>query len=552
MIRVPRISPSNAPNAFVLELGYDERSSALRGEGQEGFWTVHAYRVVSEQTMLDAPTQIPSFRINDELMESRLVPAQKRPCKFKDPNDDDDTMLLPEETCDLPDWQYHRSGRSDKPGTEIPPEFTDSYQEWPEEATTLSCHGLGTTATVRVAPGLKSRQSYVFRISIYRNPDSTPVYNYWLLEVAGETSKSMEGFTVWAFQETSVIPRDVAMSERYNPLPSPVDIYFRPYTLIPPGGRLQLRAPSGFRIDTHCVARLEPVVDPGSPPVDIPEVLCQGDINPSNNGQVLLLDQVVAENEEDQQEAMAQAQKNRLISGQLYRLTIEVANPQSVSGARDWMISSYETLELQALADRSYIPGYAVSYRVKVFSYDAPGTVSGTLRVALVFHFAFPQNVVAGDRIVLDAPFGFILNEDGRNDCMAYRTLQGYLQRTIPTCGANRMKWALEDELLPEDNVVSVTFETINPPRTPTMNFFAVKHLKPEDTVYASRLIPGYVILPQLENVRIYLTVVLKFIPESSGTHIGVAGEVDGQHFDMSAVTTPRAIEIIHKDDKIF
>jgi hypothetical protein len=605
--------PDGIPAAMYTLSFVAVNPSSLRGEGQEGVWTVHAYRVVSEKTMLDAPTEIPSFRINDELMSSRLVPAQKRPCKFKDPNDDDDTMLLPEETCDLPDWQYHRSGRSDKPGeqsslifefvlatklvedeevtirlhaprgfefsnecqfesrpshvfwadnpgTEIPPEFTDSYQEWPEEATTLSCHGLGTTATVRVAPGLKSRQSYVFRISIYRNPDSTPVYNYWLLEVAGETSKSMEGFTVWAFQETSVIPRDVAMSERYNPLPSPVDIYFRPYTLIPPGGRLQLRAPSGFRIDTHCVARLEPVVDPGSPPVDIPEVLCQGDINPSNNGQVLLLDQVVAENEEDQQEAMAQAQKNRLISGQLYRLTIEVANPQSVSGARDWMVSSYETLELQALADRSFIPGYAVSYRVKVFSYDAPGTVSGTLRVALVFHFAFPQNVVAGDRIVLDAPFGFILNEDGRNDCMAYRTLQGYLQRTIPTCGANRMKWALEDELLPEDNVVSVTFETINPPRTPAMNFFAVKHLKPDDTVYASRLIPGYVILPQLENVRIYLappifeavgtysTVVLKFIPESMGTHIQVKGEVDGQAFDMSAVTTPRAIEIIHRD----
>ena len=33
------------------------------------------------------------------------------------------------------------------------------------------------------------------------------------MEVAGETSKSMEGFTVWAFQETSVIPRDVAMSD---------------------------------------------------------------------------------------------------------------------------------------------------------------------------------------------------------------------------------------------------------------------------------------------------------------------------------------------------
>ena len=41
----------------------------------------------------------------------------------------------------------------------------------------------------------------------------------------------------------------------------------------------------------------------------------------------------VGENEEDQQEAVARAQKNRLISGQLYRLTIEVANPQSVAPA---------------------------------------------------------------------------------------------------------------------------------------------------------------------------------------------------------------------------
>jgi len=38
--------------------------SSLRGTDQEGTWTVSSYEVVSEQSMLDAPTTIKSFRIN--------------------------------------------------------------------------------------------------------------------------------------------------------------------------------------------------------------------------------------------------------------------------------------------------------------------------------------------------------------------------------------------------------------------------------------------------------------------------------------------------------
>merc|ERR550514_766009 len=362
------------------------------------------------------------------------------------------------------------------------------------------------TATINVGPGLKSKMNYAFRISVKSNPKNTPEYNFWLIEVGQETSDPMDGFVIWAFRDTLVVPRDVAMSERYKPIPSPVDIYFRPWTEIRPGGRLAVQAPSGFRTETDCRATLEAVVDPGNVTIDVPDVICSGDINPSNNGQVLLpaATGLTAA-------AQAEAEKNKLMSGQLYKLMIEVANPQSVSAARDWMVESYKTLELGSLADKSYIPGYSVSYRVMLFGpstdgvYDPPATVSGTMEVLLTFEFAFPQAVVSEDRIVLDAPFGFVLNKDGRNDCMEYRHMIGFLKRTIPTCGANRMTWHLKDELLPENSPVTVQFKTINPSRTPATNFFAIKHLKPDDSIYASRLIQGYVILPQLRNVEIYL-----------------------------------------------
>jgi hypothetical protein len=330
------------------------------------------------------------------------------------------------------------------------------------------------------------------------------------------------------------------------------------------------------------VATLEAVVDPNATAIDVPDVICQGDINPSNNGVVLLPAATGTT-----AAAQAEAEKNKLMSGQLYKLMIEVANPQSVSAARDWQLMSYKTLELTDLADKSYITGYSVSYRVMLFGpstegvYNPPATVSGTMEVLLTFEFAFPQAVVSEDRIVLDAPFGFVLNKDGRNDCMEYRHMIGFLKRTIPTCGANRMTWHLKDELLPENSPVTVQFKTINPSRTPATNFFAIKHLKPDDSIYASRLIQGYVILPQLRNVQIYLadsmpkvgqigrvpmkvqeaiksdsTVVVKFRAESDATHVSIVGMVDGAtrrgYFDFSEVETPTKIEVVERTETLF
>jgi hypothetical protein len=623
--------PGGIP-ASMFKLAFASTNpSSLRGTDQEGSWTVSSYEVVSEQTMLDAPTTIKSFRINAAMVSAMIVPVEVKPCKFReDFEDPDDVIFGPEEDCKVENWQYFRTGRSDmpleqssliftfvlsqkpaddedtvivlhaplgfvfpnecifeerpthvfwadNPGTDIPKGYSDAYENWPGSAVLRSCFGDSRTATITVGPGLNSKTSYVFRISVKSNPKNTPEYNYWLLEVGQETSEPMDGFRIWAFLDTLVVPRDVAMSERYKPIPSPVDIYFRPFTEIRPGGRLAVQAPSGFRIETECRATLEAVVDPGNSTIDVPDVICMGDINPSNNGQVLLpaATGLTAA-------AQAEAEKNKLISGQLYKLTIEVANPQSVSAARDWQLMSYKTLELTDLADKSYIPGYSVSYRVMLFGpstegvYDAPATVSGTMEVLLTFEFAFPQAVVSEDRIVLDAPFGFVLNKDGRNDCMEYRHMIGFLKRTVPTCGANRMTWHLKDELLPENSPVTVQFKTINPARTPATNFFAIKHLKPDDSIYASRLIQGYVILPQLRNVQIYLadsmpkagaiarapmkvqeailsdaTVVVKFRAESDATHVSIVGMVDGAtrrgYFDFTEVETPSKIEIVEQ-----
>jgi hypothetical protein len=628
--------PSGIPAAMYKLAFAATNPSSLRGKDQEGTWTVSSYQVVSEKTMLDAPTTIQSFRINAAMVSAKIVPTEVKPCKFReDFEDPDDVIFGPEEDCKIENWQYFRTGRTDmplspssliftfvlsqtppdgedtaivlhgplgfqfpnecifesrathvfwadNPGTDIPKGYNDDYETWPASSDLRSCFGDGRTARITVGPGLKSKTSYVFRISVKSNPKNTPEYNYWLLEVGQETSQPMEGFRIWAFLDTLVVPRDVAMSERYKPIPSPVDIFFRPFTEIRPGGRLAVQAPSGFRIETDCKARLEAVVDPGNVTIDVPDVVCSGDINPSNNGQVLLPAPTGLT-----AAAQAEAEKNKLIGGQLYKLMIEVANPQSVSAARDWQLMSYLTMELTDLADKSYIPGYSVSYRVMIFGpstdgvYNPPATVSGTMEVLLTFEFAFPQAVVSQDRIVLDAPFGFVLNKDGRNDCMDYRHMIGFLKRTIPTCGANRMTWHLQDELLPENSPVTLQFKTINPARTPTTNFFAIKHLKPDDSIYASRLIQGYMILPQLRNVEIYLaesmpkanqigrvpmkvqeaiqsdsTVVVKFRAESDANRVSIVGRAMGATrtalFDFSEVETPSKIEIVEKTEELF
>ena len=94
----------------------------------------------------------------------------------------------------------------DNPGTDIPPNFDDDYKNWPTSAELRSCFGQSNTATVVVGPGLKSKTPYVFRISVKNNPKNTPEYNYWLLEVGQETSEPMEGFVIWAFRDTMVVP----------------------------------------------------------------------------------------------------------------------------------------------------------------------------------------------------------------------------------------------------------------------------------------------------------------------------------------------------------
>ena len=55
---------------------------------------------------------------------------------------------------------------------------------------------------------------------------------------------------------------------------------------------------------------------------------------------------------------------------------------QSMSkAARDWQLMSYKTLEISDLADKSYIPGYSVSYRVMLFGPSTDGVYSPPAQV---------------------------------------------------------------------------------------------------------------------------------------------------------------------------
>merc|ERR1719201_851619 len=108
--------PSGIP-AKMYKLAFAATNpSSLRGTDQEGTWTVSSYEVVSEQSMLDAPTTVKSFQINAAMQAASIVPTAVEPCKFREDFDDpEDVIFGPEEDCKIEDWQYFRTGRSDMP-----------------------------------------------------------------------------------------------------------------------------------------------------------------------------------------------------------------------------------------------------------------------------------------------------------------------------------------------------------------------------------------------------------------------------------------------------
>lgn len=379
--------------------------------------------------------------------------------------------------------------------------YAQRYNTWPDAVDTQSCLGRENEARITWTAGLALFNTYLFRLSVLRNPPVTPEYNYFLLEYNGEASEPFPGIDIWAFMNTTIIPTTTAASRADYQTPNEVTIQLRPVNTVPNGGHLRVTAPSGFLVPTVCVMSLRvhesemPNISAFAPGPERAQLLqwaeflpshlvCQGDQTPSSRGRLLLTQDM-----------------KYLRKGVLYVLTLEVSNPQTTSATpEDWHVQSYEDLTVNNIIDESYIPGFIINTAVQSFAYLAPESTNALIKHRLDFNMSFPDIVAIGDRLQIVAPVSYMFSEPGDRRCPQYVFLDGAMTKTVPSCSANTINWHLMDESIPAQSPVRFMVQVQNPPQTPVINLFQVRQMDANGTVKTSRMISGYEIVPELVN----------------------------------------------------
>eukprot|EP00971_Amphidinium_carterae_P289734 5753261-Amphidinium_carterae.1 len=307
---------------------------------------------------------------------------------------------------------------------------------------------------------------------------------------------------------------------------NPITFHLRPVNDIPVGGHLLIEAPTGFVVPTDCAVEVE-IGNPEEVPnitsleqvterlevqrwsenLDT-ELMCRGDTSPaggSNRGRLVL--------EGDTEDSNAKYLKG----GILYVFHITVVNPQTNSDeAEDWFFRSYDGRRRQTgaivraedeIIDSASVEGFSVSPLVEAFDFLEPSSLSAGDTQQLTFNISFPLDLTIGDTVDLVAPVSVLFGRRGSSLCYDYIFLQGSLQRTIPTCQANLMRWVLEEEVVPADTAIVFLVEVTNPMETPEVgvNYFQVRQIMPDGTQASSAKIPGYSIIPRLQEVAVEL-----------------------------------------------
>jgi hypothetical protein len=606
-------------------------------------WKFHSYRLVSEQTPLDAATTVEGFLVNNVMPHGNLVHAVKRECTFVDQLDASQIAVVQTQECDMEDWQYHEPYglRNDRPGarnflifsftlskdgiaggklhirapegfifdTECLPVITDeskvfnnintdgqppdgfssqprSFAPWPKDAVVSGCDGNRNLASLTIGMGLKKFKKYVFRVSVASNPISTPNPNKFILEYNGESSEPFEGFQMWAFTEGEIIPQATGVSLR-PPLSTEnlVSIQFRPFNTIPALGRIRIFAPSGFVIATNCEVELhlhedsQQTNDNGAMTsaeeaayrqwsnFELEDLMCKGETKATNKAEVKLT-----------------ATGNKVLKAkELYIMKLLVINPQSMTSEESlWQFESFEDDTPESILDAAFFPGFPINYVVPRFSYTTPSSKNALANVFLEFTMGFPQMVIFGDSISIIAPVGYFLSTLGNNRCIGYKHILGPLTRTQPTCSANMITWKLIDERVPPYQDVVFTVQITNPESTPQDNLFRIRQLSESGVQKSSKVIPGYLIIPDLRDVKIsnvapahpcrsevnviteraciatdsFATIGVTFTPVREAQYVRLQGHVNGQYFSFleSTVLADEGMQtkVIAQTEKLF
>jgi len=384
----------------------------------------------------------------------------------------------------------------------------------------LSCEGDGPRAKIEVGTGLLAGKSYAFRIRVGANPAATPTRNKWTITISDESSLPFDGFTLWAFTQTSITPRSTAMSASSGGrIPNSVTIRFRPFNnvgLITGGGVLSFYAPTGYEF--FCPVTLDelyfdPQANADSPSFSNSEMSCE--VSGSSVSSAVFLSFT------SMRHPMA-GRDYRLIAGMYTPLLayVQPATPPT------WRLASYQDVASSIALDQSYFQGFHINPPMSSWSYtnrDAVGNemVRGSSPVTgLLFEMSFPNAIDYDHQIVITAPPGFQLaaatNTAGEKFCRGLRWEADPVSKTIPLtsntlldCDGNRLVMTVrEGAPLAFSAKIRFRLDTVNPPTTPSasLNYWNAQHRTETGVVQSSAEVAGWRVLPQLGNVQLALT----------------------------------------------
>lgn len=602
-----------------------------------GTWVYYAYEVVSKENSIDYQTTVTGYAVNVPMVSARLVAPPKVPCTFLSAAEQELYPNRPITLCNFKDWQFYqpRGFRDDRPGSQSaliflmqlqgntysgedivvrapegyefntecqteedstkvfdasntnnqkPENFIQEFATWPNAASgngdtrMTSCLGNGNIARIKVeCTGicLNAMNKYVFRLSILRMPLFTPALNKFILEYSGQGSEPFEGIEIWALNNMTIIPTTTAASMRSSNTINPVLIQFRPANDLPFGGHLRIEAPSAFVIPTSCEATL--YISPTDAPnmTEIQGIInqrnaerwsvftgpndytCEGDVTQSSRARIRF-----------------EANDRHLKADKLYFLLLTVINPQTTTQyAEPWTFRTYEDNTPNFVIDSASCEGFPINDAAPFFAYKSPDSVNALQPVLMEFNMSFPENVIIGDRIEIIAPMKFFFSEQGDSRCPEYLYLDGSMRRTVPECGANMMSWHLLEETIPQRTAVRFLVQVVNPPSTPTDNLFQIRQVAADGRRKSSRMIPGFSIIPELENAKVVqeppirpcretVNVVtgqnctaagstgsfkVTFTPVEDASIVEVRGKVGTTIFDFSIATLPQSVTMISR-----
>eukprot|EP00927_Polykrikos_kofoidii_P054149 TRINITY_DN48622_c0_g1_i1.p1 TRINITY_DN48622_c0_g1~~TRINITY_DN48622_c0_g1_i1.p1 ORF type:complete len:3075 (+),score=329.05 TRINITY_DN48622_c0_g1_i1:114-9338(+) len=433
---------------------------------------------------------------------------------------------------------------------------------WEPSLPILECSGDGSVARLLVGAGLEKGRVHAFAIKTRPNPASTPAYNKWTLEAAGESSAPFDGFPVWTFSQSYVTYLSAATrvaGVQLNDLtPNLVNLTFRPLHAVVPGGSLLVSAPPNFifaEVAWPCPLLLEE---------RNPLALSEDNVSGFSS------DDLRCETSPDKEALTLRLISSRgLKAGCEYRLVVRVHNPPSTSSARvprgGWRLESFESSGVAL--DAALLPELLISSVVTTWSYLIEATGLMTTGLALVkdllLNIRFANNLDTNDKLTIFAPFGYDLespdNESLAQTCNNLRWLPSsgrspITEDSATTCKGNRLTVVfLEKVGVLRETLVQLLIDTMNPPRPPPVaqRFWVVEHRSAAGDLLSSGFFMGWRVVPQLVDAHIGLisrriaagslsTLEISFVSVSRADSIRLeATEPDGFDFSQCQVLSP-------------